>query len=62
MTFHDQVHAETETAAWKGARDLLLWLRTIGPDHPLLAGAIIHLAEEMNWPVVNDKYIGKILK
>lgn len=62
MTFHDQVHGEMETAAFHGARNILIWIKTIGPENPLLAHMLLELAAEMKWDTFDDPIIGKIIR
>lgn len=53
-------------AAYSGARQLLLWVKTISPVGALTGAqvecAILALATEMQWEIVDDEHIGKMLK
>lgn len=62
MTFHDEVHFLEETKAHRGARDLLIWLKTIGPTDNVLAERLLVLARAMKWEIVDDEYMGKVIK
>lgn len=63
MTFHDEVAHDMETVAYKSAKHLVLWLKTIAPIHGMkLAQELITLAKDMNWPIEDDAQIGELIK
>lgn len=66
MTFHDQIHQGAEESAYKNTKELMLWLGTIAPlsgiDCLEARKALEDMAKKLGWTLVEDEYIGAILK
>jgi hypothetical protein len=63
MTFHDEVEHDMEVIAYKSAKHLVIWLKTIAPVHGMeLAQDLITLAKDMNWPIENTDQVGELIK
>lgn len=59
MTFHDDIHSNAEKKAYRSAKYLVLWLKTIAPIGGVeYANSLLDLAEDMGWPKVDRGVIG----
>lgn len=66
MTFHDDYHNNSEIEAYKSVKFLQVWLGTIAPVTDKLSSEVrdklLEICKELEWPIVDDEYIGEILK
>jgi hypothetical protein len=67
MTWQDQQHADFETQAYRATQILLIWLGTIAPVSSKeiernAREALLNLARDMNWPIIEDPQIGPLLE
>ena len=62
MTLHDDTHLNSERAAYKAAKFLVVYLKTIAPVNDHYSHHLLGFAHAMGWEIVDDQVIGEIIK